>query len=106
MWFHSRYGLPVNFQAILIHPNKKSTKRLRDVLQQLYGHLDGSAASSGGNADVSVLQCGVKCSKQLFTIFLFFFLQNVDIPGLGFGQSEYFPYVYYKLNIDMVETKV
>ncbi|XP_053672976.1 V-type proton ATPase subunit C [Anopheles nili] len=77
-----RYGLPVNFQAILIHPSKKSTKRLRDVLQQLYGHLDGSAASSGGNAD------------------------NVDIPGLGFGQSEYFPYVYYKLNVDMVETKV
>ncbi|EAT32285.1 AAEL015594-PA, partial [Aedes aegypti] len=47
-----RYGLPVNFQAILIHPNKKNTKRLRDVLMQLYGHLDGSAASSGGNADV------------------------------------------------------
>ena len=22
--------------------------------------------------------------------------------GLGFGQSEYFPYVYYKINIDMV----
>ncbi|XP_058460216.1 V-type proton ATPase subunit C isoform X1 [Malaya genurostris] len=77
-----RYGLPVNFQAILIHPNKKSTKRLRDVLNQLYGHLDGSAASSGGNAD------------------------NVDIPGLGFGQSEYYPYVYYKLHIDMVENKV
>lgn len=77
-----RYGLPVNFQAILIHPNKKNTKRLRDILMQLYGHLDGSAASSGGNAD------------------------NVDIPGLGFGQSEYFPYVYYKLNIDMVESKV
>lgn len=77
-----RYGLPVNFQAILIHPNKKNTKRLRDVLNQLYGHLDGSAASSGGNAD------------------------NVDIPGLGFGQSGYYPYVYYKLNIDMVENKV
>ncbi|XP_058828770.1 V-type proton ATPase subunit C isoform X2 [Topomyia yanbarensis] len=76
-----RYGLPVNFQAILIHPNKKNTKRLRDVLNQLYGHLDGSAASSGGNAD------------------------NVDIPGLGFGQSEYYPYVYYKLHIDMVENK-
>lgn len=77
-----RYGLPVNFQAILIHPSKKNTKRLRDVLMQLYGHLDGSAASSGGNAD------------------------NVDIPGLGFGQSEYYPYVFYKLNIDMVDTKV
>ncbi|XP_059615667.1 V-type proton ATPase subunit C isoform X2 [Phlebotomus argentipes] len=78
-----RYGLPVNFQAILIHPHKKSTKRLRDVLNQLYGHLDGSAASTGGsNAD------------------------TVDIPGLGFGQSEYYPYVYYKLNIDMVESKL
>ena len=22
--------------------------------------------------------------------------------GLGFGQSEYFPYVYYKINIDMI----
>uniref|UniRef100_U5EWK4 V-type proton ATPase subunit C n=1 Tax=Corethrella appendiculata TaxID=1370023 RepID=U5EWK4_9DIPT len=78
-----RYGLPVNFQAILIHPNKKSTKRLRDVLNQLYGHLDGSSgASSAGQND------------------------NVDIPGLGFGQSEYFPYVYYKLNVDMIESKV
>jgi len=77
-----RYGLPVNFQAILIHPNKKNQKRLRDVLNQLYGHLDGSASSSAVNVD------------------------NVDIPGLGFGQSEYFPYVFYKLNVDMVETKI
>ncbi|XP_055702869.1 V-type proton ATPase subunit C isoform X2 [Phlebotomus papatasi] len=78
-----RYGLPVNFQAILIHPHKKSTKRLRDVLNQLYGHLDGSAASAASNT-----------------------ADTVDIPGLGFGQSEYYPYVYYKLNIDMVESKM
>lgn len=32
-------------------------------------------------------------------------LQSVDIPGLGFGQSEYFPYVYYKVNVDMMDTK-
>lgn len=38
--------------------------------------------------------------------FLDFIPQNVDIPGLGFGQSEYFPYVFYKLNVDMVETKI
>lgn len=75
-----RYGLPVNFQAILIEPNKKSIKRLRDCLNQLYGHLDGTSAGNlGSGAD------------------------NVDIPGLGFGQSEYYPYVYYKINIDMVE---
>ncbi|RZB39385.1 V-type proton ATPase subunit C, partial [Asbolus verrucosus] len=77
-----RYGLPVNFQAILIHPHKKTAKRLRDVLHQLYGHLDSSAALSGANTD------------------------SVDIPGLGFGQSEYYPYVYYKINVDMIEQKV
>lgn len=42
-----RYGLPVNFQAMLLHPNKKNTKRLRDVLHQLYGHLDSSAQQGG-----------------------------------------------------------
>ncbi|XP_076260383.1 V-type proton ATPase subunit Vha44 [Rhynchophorus ferrugineus] len=77
-----RYGLPVNFQAILIHPNKKTMKRLRDVLNQLYGHLDGTVGHQGSNVD------------------------NVDIPGLGFGQSEYFPYVYYKINVDMIESKL
>ncbi|KAF2887169.1 hypothetical protein ILUMI_19004 [Ignelater luminosus] len=77
-----RYGLPVNFQAILLHPNKKSMKRLRDVLNQLYGHLDSSALQTSGGAD------------------------NVDIPGLGFGQSEYYPYVYYKINIDMIDSKL
>lgn len=44
-----RYGLPVNFQAMLLHPNKKNTKRLRDVLHQLYGHLDSSAQQGGAS---------------------------------------------------------
>lgn len=47
-----RYGLPVNFQAVLLHPNKKNTKRLRDVLNQLYGHLDSSALQGSANFDV------------------------------------------------------
>ena len=39
----SRYGLPVNFEAMIIHPTtRKSTKRLRDVLDQLFGYLDQS----------------------------------------------------------------
>lgn len=77
-----RYGLPVNFQAVLLHPNKKNTKRLRDVLNQLYGHLDSSALQGSANFD------------------------SVDMAGLGFGQSDYYPYVYYKLNIDMIDAKV
>ncbi|CAH0381851.1 unnamed protein product [Bemisia tabaci] len=76
-----RYGLPVNFQAMLLRPNKKNTKRLRDVLQQLYGHLDSSAQQGSGAQDA------------------------VDIPGLVFGQSDYYSYVYYKINIDMVDSK-
>ncbi|KAK8376751.1 hypothetical protein O3P69_009993 [Scylla paramamosain] len=71
-----RYGLPVNFQAILIHPNKKSIKRLRDILNQLYSHLDSSATGGVG--------------------------ETVDIPGLGFNTSEYYPYVYFKINTDMI----
>jgi len=69
-----RYGLPVNFQGMILLPQKKTQKKLRDSLNQLYTHLD----SAGGSGDL-------------------------EMPaGFGFGASEYFPYVYYKINIDMV----
>lgn len=43
----SRYGLPVNFQAVLLQPQKKSaTKRLREVLNSVFRHLDEVAAAS------------------------------------------------------------
>jgi len=75
-----RYGLPVNFQAMLLHPSKKNMKRLREVLNQLYNHLDTSAVQ--GSADM-----------------------GMDIPGLALGQQEYYPYVYYKINIDMISSE-
>ncbi|VDO56730.1 unnamed protein product, partial [Onchocerca flexuosa] len=37
-----RYGLPVNFQATVIEPNKNSYKKLRASLHNLYLHLDTS----------------------------------------------------------------
>ena len=40
--FEDRYGLPVNFAAILLHPLRKSSKRLRDTLDRLFGYLDQS----------------------------------------------------------------
>lgn len=70
-----RYGLPVNFQAMLLSPQKKSQKRLREVLNHLYGHLDNSAAGPAGT-------------------------DMVDIPGV-MSSSEYYPYVYYKISIDL-----
>merc|ERR550519_3055981 len=70
-----RYGLPVNFQAMMLLPQKKTQKRLREKLNELYADLD----TTGGAG-----------------------IQD-DIPaGLGFTQSDYYPYVYYKLNIDMI----
>ncbi|XP_061410083.1 V-type proton ATPase subunit C 1 isoform X1 [Lethenteron reissneri] len=74
-----RYGLPVNFQAMLLHPNKKMVRKLREVLNGLYKHLDSSAAAI---IDASM-----------------------DIPGLNLSQQEYYPYVYYKLDLNLLDYK-
>ncbi|CAL8076677.1 unnamed protein product [Calicophoron daubneyi] len=72
-----RYGLPVDFQAVLIKPNKKSEKRLRDVLRQLYSHLDGASASTIVDDDMAVV-------------------------GLG-SSGDYYPYVSFKLDLNIIE---
>ncbi|XP_069462073.1 V-type proton ATPase subunit C 2 [Ambystoma mexicanum] len=73
-----RYGLPVNFQAMLLQPNKKSTKRLRDVLNTLFKHLDEVASSSMQDT-------------------------SMDIPGLQMGPQEYYSYVSYKINLEFLD---
>ncbi|XP_048452394.1 V-type proton ATPase subunit C 1-A-like [Rhincodon typus] len=75
-----RYGLPVNFQAMLLQPNKKTMKRLRDVLNALFKHLDEVAAAS--TIDV-----------------------NMDIPGLNVSQQDYYAYVYFKIDIELFNFK-
>uniref|UniRef100_A0A8C6TT66 V-type proton ATPase subunit C n=1 Tax=Neogobius melanostomus TaxID=47308 RepID=A0A8C6TT66_9GOBI len=74
-----RYGLPVNFQAMLLQPNKKNMKKLREVLNDLYKHLDSSAA---------IIDAAM------------------DIPGLNLSQQEYYPYVYYKIDCNLLDFKV
>jgi len=73
-----RFGLPVNFQGMVLLPQRKQIKKLRETLNDLYFHLDSAGGIGGGE----------------------------ELPsGLaGFGQGEYYPYVYYKMNIDMVGT--
>lgn len=73
-----RYGLPVNFQAMLLQPHKKTQRKLREVLNQLYSHLDNTA--------MTTMEGG-----------------QVDIPGIMMSNTEYFPYVYYRLGLDLVE---
>lgn len=50
-----RYGLPVNFQAMLLLPHKKSLRKLREVLNDLYSHLDNSAMSGDMVSDIFIL---------------------------------------------------
>lgn len=46
-----RYGLPTNFQAMLILPNKNRERQLRRVLQDLYGHLSNKNVFSKDDDD-------------------------------------------------------
>ncbi|CAH8536305.1 unnamed protein product [Schistosoma margrebowiei] len=74
-----RYGLPVDFQAILLEPNKKQQKKLRDILKQLYNHLDGSSSSSVLDEDMNVGSFG--------------------------ASSDYFPYVSFKVELNMIDVR-
>ncbi|XP_058524261.1 V-type proton ATPase subunit C 2 isoform X2 [Ochotona princeps] len=74
-----RYGLPVNFQAVLLQPHKKSaTKRLREVLNSVFRHLDQVAAASLLDA-------------------------SVEIPGLQLSNQDYFPYVYFHIDLGLLD---
>ncbi|XP_054332278.1 V-type proton ATPase subunit C 2 isoform X3 [Pongo pygmaeus] len=74
-----RYGLPVNFQAVLLQPHKKSsTKRLREVLNSVFRHLDEVAATSILDA-------------------------SVEIPGLQLNNQDYFPYVYFHIDLSLLD---
>ncbi|XP_058143861.1 V-type proton ATPase subunit C 2 isoform X4 [Dasypus novemcinctus] len=74
-----RYGLPVNFQAVLLQPHKKSsTKRLREVLNSVFKHLDEVAAASILDA-------------------------SVEIPGLQLTNQDYFPYVYFHIDLSLLD---
>ncbi|XP_058034463.1 V-type proton ATPase subunit C 2 [Ahaetulla prasina] len=75
-----RYGLPVNFQAMLLHPNKKSMKRLREVLNAIFKHLDEVAAASLMDT-------------------------SVDIPGLQLSNQDYYPYVYFKIDLSLLDSR-
>jgi len=52
-----RYGLPIDFQAILIKPKKGMEKKLRDALSELYSRLSGDSSLAdqleAGDTDLS-----------------------------------------------------
>jgi len=72
-----RYGLPVNFQAMILQPNKGKHKKLRDTLNEMYSYLDG--AQSDSKAD------------------------NCEIPAMLVGNQEYYSYVYFNLKLNLLD---
>jgi len=73
-----RYGLPVNFQAMVLAPPRRLQKKLREFLNGHYAHLDNSGTQT--------------VSKKA---------EVIDIPGLS--GSDYYPYVFTKMQVDLVE---
>ncbi|XP_042357248.1 V-type proton ATPase subunit C 1-B [Plectropomus leopardus] len=72
-----RYGLPVNYQAFMLHTDKKRLKKLREELAMRFKHLDPTATSSKTDQ--------IKC----------------EIPGLC--QQEYFSYICFSVNTNVLE---
>ena len=68
-----RYGLPVNFTAMLLEPNRGRENKLRAELKNLYGKL------AGGNVNLQSAE------------------NEPDIGGLTTG--EFYPYVYLTVNL-------
>uniref|UniRef100_UPI0037E80DE9 V-type proton ATPase subunit C 1-B n=1 Tax=Semicossyphus pulcher TaxID=241346 RepID=UPI0037E80DE9 len=71
-----RYGLPVNYQALLLQTDRKRSKKLREELSSLFMHLDPTATAS--KTEVSF-----------------------DIPGLC--QQEYSSYICFHINTNLLE---
>ncbi|VDN26429.1 unnamed protein product [Dibothriocephalus latus] len=68
--------MPVDFESVLIQPNKRNLKKLRDVLQQAYEHLDNLCVSS---------------------------IKDEEMSGPGFAHGEYYPYVSINLETNMID---
>lgn len=73
-----RYGIPVNFQAMLLAPLKNRRSKLREVLDNHYRHLDNSGTSNH-------------------------VLDIVDLPGLNLNLADYRPYVFFKMSTNVCD---
>lgn len=71
-----RFGLPVNFQAMVVAPYKKSQRKVRELLSTQFKHLDTFNYDSKNQ-------------------------KLEEIPG--FTSSEFFPYVYFKVNLEILD---
>lgn len=107
----------MNFQAVLLQPHKKSaTKRLREVLNSVFRHLDEVAAAS--ILDVGITEAHVSLFSKGYMwqwgnctgqdvwprpIFVVVPQASVEIPGLQLSNQDYFPYVYFHIDLSLLD---
>ncbi|CAG8522527.1 14900_t:CDS:2, partial [Rhizophagus irregularis] len=70
-----RYGLPPDFMSAVIRPKFKMDKKIREILNNLYGKLDGLAYGRDENENIEEYQ--------------------------NFIDKDYYPYVYFHLEFDI-----
>jgi len=75
-----RYGLPSNFQAVLILPLKKSANKLRTILNKLFAHASSEKLADGKQKDD---EDTVAASS-----------------ALGGNNEKFYPYVYTEISLD------
>eukprot|EP00735_Rhodelphis_limneticus_P012354 TRINITY_DN559_c0_g1::TRINITY_DN559_c0_g1_i1::g.10445::m.10445 TRINITY_DN559_c0_g1::TRINITY_DN559_c0_g1_i1::g.10445 ORF type:complete len:386 (+),score=75.61,sp/Q7T385/VTC1A_DANRE/42.97/6e-103,V-ATPase_C/PF03223.10/1.8e-117 TRINITY_DN559_c0_g1_i1:39-1160(+) len=71
-----RYGVPPNFQSLIMKPHKKSEDRLRKVLGQMYAHLGGAAFADSGADDIVIA---------------------------GSNGQDFYPYIYLPLGLQILQ---
>ncbi|KAM7403987.1 hypothetical protein PAMA_004416 [Pampus argenteus] len=69
-----RYGLPVNYQALLLQTDKKNSKKVKEELTSLFMHLDPTATVS--KTDVSCDVSGL-CQPEYFSCICFHIHTNM-----------------------------
>ena len=62
-----RFGLPVNFQGMVLNPQRKQVKKLRETLNDLYLHLD-SAAGLGGGEEIPGNEIITECCHHIIVL--------------------------------------
>ncbi|XP_039459146.1 V-type proton ATPase subunit C 1-B-like isoform X2 [Oreochromis aureus] len=67
-----RYGLPVNYQALLLQTDRKHSKKLKEELASLFVHLDPTASITDVSCDIPGL-----CQQEYFSYICFHISTNV-----------------------------
>ncbi|XP_030575464.1 V-type proton ATPase subunit C 1-B [Archocentrus centrarchus] len=67
-----RYGLPVNYQALLMQTDRKHSKKLKKELASLFVHLDPTASITDVSCDIPGL-----CQQEYFSYICFHISTNV-----------------------------